>query len=152
MIDSVEAAAKWPGNFPSPDLIFMDIQLADGLSFDVFSKAEVTAPLIFTTAFDPYTLRVFKVNSIDCLLKPTDPDELNLAVEKYRRFLRKDNGLRFFRIGKIVIKDGQADRLQTMLSREIWPAIDLCPSLQSSLLFSEDGVTFLKSTEGKNVS
>ena len=61
----------------------MDIQLADGLSFHIFSQVEVNTPVIFTTAFDQYTLKAFKVNSIDYLLKPIEPDELTAALEKY---------------------------------------------------------------------
>jgi DNA-binding LytR/AlgR family response regulator len=63
----------------------MDIQLADGLSFDIFEKVKVTTPVIFTTAFDQYTLKAFKVNSIDYLLKPIDEHELHQSLEKYRR-------------------------------------------------------------------
>jgi DNA-binding LytR/AlgR family response regulator len=71
----------------------MDIQLADGLSFDIFQQTEVKAPVIFTTAFDQYTLKAFKVNSIDYLLKPIDEKELEQAVEKYHRLYDKnENG------------------------------------------------------------
>ncbi|CAN5832171.1 LytTR family DNA-binding domain-containing protein [soil metagenome] len=66
-----------------PDLIFMDIHLADGLSFDIFELTEVKSPVIFTTAYDAYALRAFKVNSIDYLLKPTDADELEAALRKF---------------------------------------------------------------------
>ena len=68
-IDSVEAGVKYLQSAENIDLIFMDIQLADGLSFDIFQQTEVKAPVIFTTAFDQYTLKAFKVNSIDYLLK-----------------------------------------------------------------------------------
>ena len=91
-IDSVEAAVKYLGYAGNIDLIFMDIQLADGLSFDIFQQTEVKAPVIFTTAFDQYTLKAFKVNSIDYLLKPIDEKELKQAVEKYRQlYQRKEN-------------------------------------------------------------
>ena len=65
IIDSVESAAKWLRVHRAPDLIFMDIQLADGLSFDIFGLVEVRAPVIFTTAYDEYALKAFNVNSID---------------------------------------------------------------------------------------
>ena len=67
----------------TPDLIFLDIQLADGLSFDIFKKTKVTAPIIFTTAFDEYAIQAFKVNSIDYLLKPIDPKDLEAALGKF---------------------------------------------------------------------
>ncbi|MBC7866876.1 MAG: response regulator transcription factor [Gloeobacteraceae cyanobacterium ES-bin-316] len=83
--DTVESSVTFFTRSPVVDLVFMDIQLADGLSFDIFSKATVTAPVIFTTAFDQYTLKAFKVNSVDYLLKPIDETELQQAVEKYRQ-------------------------------------------------------------------
>ena len=86
MIESVEGAVRHLSTHSSPDLIFLDIQLADGLSFDIFGQVEVSAPVIFTTAFDQYTLRAFRVNSIDYLLKPIDPEELVRAQAKYRQF------------------------------------------------------------------
>ena len=90
--DSVEPSAKYFQSAPAVDLVFMDIQLADGLSFDIFSKATITAPVIFTTAFDQYTLKAFKVNSVDYLLKPIDENELQQAVEKYRQlYSRKES-------------------------------------------------------------
>lgn len=81
--DSIESAVKYFHSSPSVDLVFMDIQLADGLSFDIFEQAEVKTPVIFTTAFDQYTLKAFKVNSIDYLLKPIDEKELEKALDKY---------------------------------------------------------------------
>ncbi|MEO6252974.1 MAG: LytTR family DNA-binding domain-containing protein [Ferruginibacter sp.] len=91
-LDSVASAVHYFQSAKQPDLIFMDIQLADGLSFDIFSMVSVKAPVIFTTAFDKYTLKAFKVNSIDYLLKPIDEEELRVAVEKYRElYIKKEN-------------------------------------------------------------
>ncbi len=83
-LDSVKRVVKWLGENESPELIFLDIQLADGLSFEIFEKADVRAPIIFTTAFDEYAIQAFKVNSIDYLLKPIDPAELERALEKFK--------------------------------------------------------------------
>ena len=83
-LDSVATAVQYFQTASPADLIFMDIQLADGLSFDIFLQVPVKAPVIFTTAFDKYTLKAFKVNSIDYRLKPIDEEEPRLAVEKYR--------------------------------------------------------------------
>jgi len=91
-LDSVAAAVQFFASPKDVDLIFMDIQLADGLSFDIFYQAKIKAPVIFTTAFDQYTLKAFKVNSIDYLLKPIDEKELLNAVEKYQQlYHKKDN-------------------------------------------------------------
>lgn len=83
-LDTVESAVRWMRTFPAPDLVFMDIQIADGLSFDIFRQTTVTAPVIFTTAFDQYAVQAFKVNAVDYLLKPVDPEELKLALDKIR--------------------------------------------------------------------
>ena len=82
-VDSVRSAVKWLSENPSPDLAFMDIQLADGLSFEIFEKVEVKSPVIFTTAYNEYALKAFKVNSIDYILKPLDKDEVAAAFKKY---------------------------------------------------------------------
>ncbi len=81
-IDSVKKSAQWILENPSPDLIFMDIQLADGISFQIFDQCEVKSPVIFTTAYDAYALKAFKVNSIDYILKPVDKDDLEAALRK----------------------------------------------------------------------
>jgi DNA-binding LytR/AlgR family response regulator len=83
VIDTVEDAVIWFQKNSTPDLVFMDIQLADGLSFEIFQKTAVDAPIIFTTAFDQYAIQAFKVNSVDYLLKPVQKDDLDIALEKF---------------------------------------------------------------------
>ena len=94
MLHSVEEALNWFSENRHPDLIFLDIQLSDGLSFEIFEKMEIKSAVIFTTAYDEYALRAFKLNSIDYLLKPIDEDDLEVAVLKFKdRFqLSKTNG------------------------------------------------------------
>jgi two-component system, LytTR family, response regulator len=84
ILDSVKTAVDWFQNNPAPDLAFFDIQLADGVSFEIFEKTTVKCPVIFTTAYDEYALRAFKVNSIDYLLKPVSVSDLSNAFEKWR--------------------------------------------------------------------
>ncbi len=85
IIDTVEDAVSWFKGNPVPELVFMDIQLADGLSFEIFQKVETEAPIIFTTAFDQYAIQAFKVNSVDYLLKPVQQGDLQLALNKFTR-------------------------------------------------------------------
>lgn len=85
IIDTVEDATLWFEKNNTPDLVFMDIQLADGLSFEIFQETTVDAPVIFTTAFDQYAIQAFKVNSIDYLLKPIQKDDLSRALDKFLR-------------------------------------------------------------------
>lgn len=82
-LDSVKGTTQWLTQNPQPELIFMDIQLADGLSFEIFEKVEVKSPVIFTTAYNEYALKAFKVNSIDYILKPLDQDEVAAAFRKF---------------------------------------------------------------------
>nr|WP_121271916.1 LytTR family DNA-binding domain-containing protein [Pedobacter schmidteae] len=83
-LEGVEDTVNWLENNPEPDLMFMDVRLTDGLSFDVFSKTEVSCPIIFTSAFDEYALRAFKVNSVDYLLKPVSKNELQQSLDKFK--------------------------------------------------------------------
>ncbi len=83
-IDSVKKSVQWLKS-NVPDLIFLDIQLADGISFQIFDQIEIKSPVIFTTAYDEYALKAFKVNSIDYILKPVDEQELQSAIQKYQR-------------------------------------------------------------------
>lgn len=82
-LDSIKRSVEWISK-NQVDLIFMDIQLADGISFEIFEKVEVKTPVIFTTAYNEYALKAFKVNSIDYILKPVDKDELLVAFKKYQ--------------------------------------------------------------------
>jgi two-component system response regulator LytT len=88
-LDSVETAVAFLQSPAKPDLLFVDIQLADGISFDIFRQTTVHSPLIFTTAFDEYALKAFKLNSIDYLLKPIDEEELRQALTKFGRLHNK---------------------------------------------------------------
>lgn len=83
-VGSVTTCIKWLEENTMPDLILSDIQLSDGTSFEVFEKRHLSCPIIFTTAYDEYAIRAFKLNSIDYLLKPIDPKELEAALKKYK--------------------------------------------------------------------
>ena len=83
VLASIEQTINWLAVHPGPELIFMDIQLEDGISFEIFETCKIQTPVIFTTAYDEYTLKAFKVNSIDYLLKPIAPDDLKAALDKF---------------------------------------------------------------------
>jgi len=93
VIDSVEDAVKWLNNHQHPDLIFMDIQLSDGISFSIFDQVELSKPVIFTTAFDEYMLKAFKVNSVDYLLKPIKKEDLAQSIKKWKSLQQSNNPL-----------------------------------------------------------
>ncbi len=85
VLDSVEIALVWFAQNPAPDLILSDIQLSDGLSFEIYENTVVNAPIVFTTSYDEYAIKAFKVKSIDYLLKPVKIVELKQAIEKYKQ-------------------------------------------------------------------
>ena len=91
IIPSVEKALNYFNHSMNVELVFMDIQLEDGICFEIFEKIKVDIPIIFTTAFDEYTLKAFKQNSIDYLLKPIKKDELKTAIDKYNSIHQKIN-------------------------------------------------------------
>lgn len=91
-LESIAESVSWLQNNESPDLIMMDIRLADGLSFEIFKKTEVKCPVVFTTAYDEYAVNAFKVNSVDYLLKPISLDDLKFAMDKFnQQFVSRAN-------------------------------------------------------------
>ncbi|MCF2494656.1 LytR/AlgR family response regulator transcription factor [Dyadobacter chenhuakuii] len=92
VLDSVETAVDWLSDNPSPDLIFLDVQLGDGTCFQIFEQISIGCPVIFTTAHDEYAMRAFKLNSIDYLLKPIRQESLKFSLEKYYQ-LNEENAI-----------------------------------------------------------
>ena len=88
-LESVEDSVEWLEEAEAPDLIFMDIQLADGHSFDIFSETEVTSPVIFTTAFDQHALKAFQHNGLEYLLKPVKQEDFDRAMDKFKRWVAR---------------------------------------------------------------
>lgn len=82
--DSIQSSVEWFQNNPNPDLVLMDIELSDGQSFEIFNLTKINSPVIFTTSYDEYALKAFKVNSVDYLLKPVQKNELKAAIEKFK--------------------------------------------------------------------
>ena len=91
LLHSVEESIHWFNANTHPDLIFLDIQLSDGLSFEIFETIAIKSAVIFTTAYDEYALRAFKLNSIDYLLKPIDEDDLSTAISKFQTQFQKNS-------------------------------------------------------------
>jgi DNA-binding LytR/AlgR family response regulator len=145
-IDTITASVKWLQNNPEPDLIFLDIQLADGISFEIFDKVKVSAPIIFCTAYDHYAIKAFKLNSIDYLLKPIDPDELKQAIFKF------EAGKREPVISMDQIKNLLHQAQQTYKSRFLvkqGERIQTIDTQDVSFFLSEDKVTLLQNRQGK---
>lgn len=144
VLDSVEASVKWLNSFAPPDLAFVDIQLADGISFDIFKQVNIEIPVIFTTAYDQYTLRAFKLNSIDYLLKPIDPELLEEAIDQYDRLYAQqqkfDNGALKTLLEHIDGKKEYKERFLVKMGQQL----NYVPTKEIAYFFSEDGMVHLK--------
>lgn len=148
-IESVEMAVEYfDGPAPMPDLIFMDIQLADGLSFDIFPKTNITAPVIFTTAYDQYTLKAFKVNSIDYLLKPIDPEELKAALGKYEQLFGRAVQYDPRLMQDLVQELSQPSYKERFLIRA-GQQISFVHTSDIRYFYSDNGLVFARTREGK---
>jgi len=149
MLDSVEDAVDWFKNNAAPDLIFMDIQLADGLSFNIFKKVEVNAPVIFTTAFDQYTLQAFKVNSVDYLLKPVDEVDLKKAVDKYHQIYDNKESYSQESLLKVINSFQQKENFRQRFLIKQGKDFIYLPVEEIAYLYSTDGMTFIVDTQKK---
>jgi DNA-binding LytR/AlgR family response regulator len=148
-LDSVEDSVQWLNTHPSPQLIFLDIQLADGLSFDIFRQVQIITPVIFTTAYDEYAIRAFQLNSIDYLLKPIDPDALEHALAKLDQ-LASAFSAPPARPVQPVMDNSRLESLLKMISREYKSRILLkigdqlrsVEMLEVAYFYAEDDVVF----------
>lgn len=143
-LDSVEAAVQWFAENEHPQLIFSDIVLGDGLSFDIFDKISTKAFIIYTTAFDQYTLKAFKLNSIDYLLKPIMEEDLAGAVEKFKSFIPSDQAVNSQDIKQLIKKE------KTILSRilvKIGYNLKIVQTHEVSCFFSENKIVYLQTHE-----
>jgi DNA-binding LytR/AlgR family response regulator len=151
MLHSVEEAIDWFLNNKHPDLIFLDIQLSDGLSFEIFDAVEVNSAIIFTTAFDEYALQAFKLNSIDYLLKPIDEEELQTAVEKYKTFKpsAKNVQLNFEDIKKLLVNPVERE-YKKRFTTKIGQHIKMISVDEIECFYSENKGTYAHTVDGRD--
>lgn len=151
MLHSVEEALAWFSKNMHPDLIFLDIQLSDGLSFEIFDKIEIKSAVIFTTAYDEYALRAFKLNSIDYLLKPIDEDDLEIAVSKFKDRLPKQESLQmdFEQIRRMLSNPFEKNYKKRFTIR-IGQHLKVIPTAEIECFFSENKGTYLHTFDNRN--
>ena len=151
MLHSVEQSIAWFQQNEHPDLIFLDIQLSDGLSFEIFEHVTISSAMIFTTAYDEYALKAFKLNSIDYLLKPIDEDELKTAVEKYKSQYTKqpEVQLNFDDIRKLLVNpiDRKYKKRYTI---KVGQHLKIISSEDIECFFSENKATYLHTNINRN--
>ncbi|WP_299887681.1 LytTR family DNA-binding domain-containing protein [uncultured Lacinutrix sp.] len=151
MLHSVEESITWFQNNEHPDLIFLDIQLSDGLSFEIFDEVNINSAIIFTTAYDEYALQAFKLNSIDYLLKPIDDEELEKAVSKFKNRVPEKQSvtLDFNDIKKLLINPIERE-YKKRFSVKVGQHLKLINIDDIECFFSENKGTYLHTTDGRN--
>lgn len=143
-IHSVEEGINFFKNTPHPDLIFSDIVLGDGLSFDIFEKIPTRSFIIYTTAFDNYTLKAFKLNSIDYLLKPIMEEDLRNALEKYKSFVPQEQHYNNLNFRELIKKE------KSWLSRilvKIGYNLKVLQTNEISCFYSENKIVYARTSE-----
>jgi len=151
-LTSVENSIKWFLTNEHPDLIFLDIQLSDGLSFEIFEKINIESQIIFTTAYDEYAIKAFKLNSIDYLLKPINEEELAISIKKYRKFNIKNTS---------PIDNNQLNKIKELLYKplnkykerfviKIGAHIKTISSSNIECFYSENKATYVLTNDNKN--
>ncbi len=145
-LDSISASVRWLKSNTAPDLIFCDIQLADGESFEIFEQVRVDSPIIFTTAFDQYAIKAFKLNSVDYLLKPIDPGELEKAIRKFQN--QQTRGNLDLNLLKTLLKP-QRDKYKSRFLVKFGEKIQSVVTGEIAFFFSAEKVTFLCTHEGR---
>jgi DNA-binding LytR/AlgR family response regulator len=151
MLHSVEESIEWFESNEHPDLIFLDIQLSDGLSFEIFEAIDIKSAVIFTTAYDEYALQAFKLNSIDYLLKPIDDDDLKTAVEKFKgRTIQKQSvTLDFDDIKKLLVNPIERE-FKKRFSVKVGQHLKLINIEDIECIYSENKGTYVFTNEGRN--
>ncbi|WP_062058748.1 LytR/AlgR family response regulator transcription factor [Aquimarina longa] len=151
MLHSVQEAIEWFSTNEHPDLIFLDIQLSDGLSFEIFDAITIKSSIIFTTAYDEYALKAFKLNSIDYLLKPIDDEELEVAVRKYKEQIPQKQQLQvdFEDIKKLLINP--MDRVyKKRFTAKVGQHLKIFLVEDIECFYSENKGTYLHTTDNRN--
>ncbi|MFI2744130.1 LytR/AlgR family response regulator transcription factor [Zhouia sp. PK063] len=151
MLHSVEEAVHWFQENEHPDLIFLDIQLSDGLSFEIFEKVTVKSAIIFTTAYDEYALKAFKLNSVDYLLKPIDDEELEVAVQKFEDAYQQKTATSFnFNDLKKMLVQEQEPSYKKRFTAKVGQHLKMITTDTIECFFSENKGTYAVTDEGRS--
>lgn len=148
MLHSVEESVEWFSKNEHPDLIFLDIQLSDGLSFEIFDKFSIKSAVIFTTAYDEYALRAFKLNSVDYLLKPIDEKELEEALNKYKERAQNSTTLDIKWVKSIFGHNEKS--YKERFSIKIGQQLKIVNIQEIECFFSENKGTYLHTTQNRD--
>lgn len=150
MLHSVEDAVNWFQNNAHPDLIFLDIQLSDGLSFEIFEVIDIKSAVIFTTAYDEYALRAFKLNSIDYLLKPIDEEDLEVAVKKFKDRNQPQNLALDFEMIKRMLVNPVEKEFKKRFTVKLGQQLKLIDIQDVECFYSQDKGTYLHTLDNRD--
>ncbi|MFI0491469.1 LytR/AlgR family response regulator transcription factor [Flavobacterium sp.] len=151
MLHSVEESIEWFSRNEHPDLIFLDIQLSDGLSFEIFEKIDIKSAVIFTTAYDEYALKAFKLNSVDYLLKPIDEDDLEAAILKFKERLPKQEMLNLdFEQIKKMLSNPFEKKYKKRFTVKIGQYLKVISTYEIECFFSENKGTYIHTFDNRN--
>src|SRR6056297_1817476 len=148
--ESVAEAVQWFRENPKPDLAFFDIHLADGLSFEIGEQVGVTCPIIFTTAYDQYAIRAFKLNSVDYLLKPISEEDLSVALEKFKSQFLNHPAKVFGNDWPMQIRSDYENKYKKRFVTRVGERLQTLEVAETAFAYSENKGTYLRSSEGKN--
>ncbi len=149
---SITGAVEWLADNPAPDLIFMDIELSDGQSFEIFQQADVTCPVIFVTSYDEFALQAFKVNSVDYLLKPVQREDLAKALAKFGQMYKQPPAREFNLQRLLETLGGQADMHREFRTRFLVKHMQRfisVPVTDIAYFWSEGRVNFMRTHSGQ---
>ena len=151
LLHSVEESLLWFQSNPHPDLIFLDIQLSDGLSFEIFEQIDIKSAVIFTTAYDEYALRAFKLKSIDYLLKPIDEEELATAISKFENQFQVNrvSNLDFEAIKRMLVNPISKE-YRKRFSVKIGQQIKVIDVAEIECLYSENKGTYIHTFDNRD--
>ena len=150
VVDSVRGAVEWFRENSAPDLVFMDIQLADGLSFEIFEQVKVPCPVIFTTAYEEYAVKAFKVNSVDYLLKPIAFGELEAAFVKFENRVKKEEVVKPVTLDLLnKVREMLRKQYKTRFVIKVGEHLKSIPVEDIQFFYSLDKATFLCTSDFK---
>jgi len=149
-LESVSATVNWLNNNPPPDLILLDIHLSDGLSFDIFEQADTKAPIIFTTAYDQYALRAFKLNSLDYLLKPVEEEAIYVALNKFKSHFLSSPAEKLGHNWHKTVRSDYGNPYKKRFVTKIGDRILAVSTEDVLFAFSEQKAVYLHTASGKN--
>lgn len=145
--ESVDQTVRWLERNPAPELIFMDINLSDGLAFAIFNRTKVETPIIFVTAYDQYAIEAFKVNSIDYLLKPIKTEDVEAALRKFHQWGNRDVMQYLERLSGLSIVQAYRDKLIIQVKDKLLP-VKVCDiaffysTNRKNTLVTKDGLEY----------